>query len=108
MIIESYHIPVNFTDAGKIMGAFTIRNTVEAIIFTVPICVLTFISIPFDITSKIIGSLVLAVPIGGFALMGINDDSITTFIKTWIIYRRKIDTIIDSIDLLIIKVIFIK
>ena len=29
MSYETYHIPVNFTDAGKLFGVFEIRNAVE-------------------------------------------------------------------------------
>lgn len=89
MTIESYHIPANFTDAGKIMGAFAIRNTIEAVVLTVPLAFGTFVSLPFDITAKIIFMLVIAIPVGGFALIGINDDSLTIFLKTWLKYRKR-------------------
>lgn len=36
MNYEVYHIPSNFTDAGRIMGLFELRNLVEAVILTVP------------------------------------------------------------------------
>ena len=32
MNIETYYIPTNFTDAGRVMGLFEIRNMVEAIL----------------------------------------------------------------------------
>lgn len=88
MTVESYRVPANFTDAGKIMGTFTIRNTVEAVALTVPLAFGVFALLPFDLTAKIIVSLVLAVPMGGFALLGVNDDSLTVFIKTWLKYRK--------------------
>ena len=28
---ETYYIPTNFTDAGRVMGLFEIRNMVEAV-----------------------------------------------------------------------------
>ena len=31
MNYEVYHIPSNFTDAGRIMGLFELRNLVEAV-----------------------------------------------------------------------------
>ena len=30
MNYEVYHIPTNFTDAGRVMGLFELRNLVEA------------------------------------------------------------------------------
>lgn len=39
MNYEVYHIPSNFTDAGRIMGLFELRNLVEAVILTVPPCI---------------------------------------------------------------------
>ena len=42
MNYESYYIPTNFTDAGRIFGLFEIRNMVEAVILTLP--ALTFAS----------------------------------------------------------------
>lgn len=88
MTVESYHIPANFTDAGKIMGAFAIRNTIEAVALTIPLAFGTFVALPFDITVKIICTLVVAIPVGGFALLGISDDSLTIFLKTWLNYRK--------------------
>ena len=32
MPYETYHIPVNFTDAGRLFGMFEIRNAMEAIL----------------------------------------------------------------------------
>ena len=32
MNYEVYHIPTNFTDAGRVMGLFELRNLVEAVL----------------------------------------------------------------------------
>ena len=37
MSYETYHIPVNFTDAGKLFGVFEIRNAVETVLLCIPI-----------------------------------------------------------------------
>ena len=37
MNYEVYHIPTNFTDAGRIMGLFELRNLVEAVVLTIPV-----------------------------------------------------------------------
>ena len=34
---ETYHIPVNYTDAGKLFGLFEIRNVVEAVLIGLPV-----------------------------------------------------------------------
>ena len=36
MNYEVYHIPTNFTDAGRVMGLFELRNLVEAVLLTLP------------------------------------------------------------------------
>ena len=33
---ETYYIPTNFTDAGRVMGLFEIRNMVESILLAGP------------------------------------------------------------------------
>ena len=37
---ETYHIPVNYTDAGKLFGLFEIRNVVEAVLIGLPVLAL--------------------------------------------------------------------
>ena len=74
MNYEVYHIPSNFTDAGRIGGLFELRNLVEAVILTVPALYLCSAFPPFGLTAKIIVTLVVVVPVGGFGLIGINDD----------------------------------
>lgn len=54
MNYEVYHIPSNFTDAGRIMGLFELRNLVEAVILTVPALYLCIAFLPFGLTAKII------------------------------------------------------
>lgn len=83
MNYESYHIPANFTDAGKLMGMFPIRNTIEALLFSIPVIYLCLVFLPFEITTKIIVTMVFVIPTGGFALVGINDDCLTRFLAAW-------------------------
>lgn len=37
MNYDVYHIPVNFTDAGRLFGLFEIRNAIETVLLTVPV-----------------------------------------------------------------------
>lgn len=89
MNYEIYHIPTNFTDAGRVMGLFEIRNLVETIILTLPILYLCIAFLPFALTTKIIVTLILVVPLAGFGLIGINDDCMTRWVSCWWRWRRK-------------------
>ena len=84
-----YYIPPNFTDAGKLAGLFPIRNVIEAVILSAPILFLCFSILPFDLTTKIIVSMVIGVPVGGFALIGVQDDCLSRFLAVWWRWRKK-------------------
>ena len=81
--MNEFYIPTNFEDSGKLMGLFNIRNVIEAGILSLPFIYLIFKLIPVGLTWKIILSAVFAIPIGGFALLGINDDPLTVFVGSW-------------------------
>ncbi|MBO5020305.1 MAG: hypothetical protein IKB93_17595 [Clostridia bacterium] len=81
--MTEFFIPTNFEDSGKLMGIFNMRNVIEAGILSLPFVFLTFKLVPVSLTWKIILSAVFAIPIGGFALIGINDDPLTVFVKNW-------------------------
>lgn len=88
MNYEVYHIPTNFTDAGRVMGLFELRNLVEAVVLTLPVLYLCIAFLPFALTTKIIVTLTIIVPVGGFGLIGINDDSMTRWFGNWWKWRR--------------------
>ncbi len=88
MNYETYHIPANFTDAGRVMGLFELRNLVEAVILTVPVLYLCIVLLPLSLTPKIVVTLVIIVPLGGFGLVGINDDSLTRWLGCWWRWRK--------------------
>lgn len=54
------------------MGLFELRNLVEAVILTVPALYLCIAFLPFGLTAKIIVTLVVVVPVGGFGLSQIE------------------------------------
>jgi len=90
MNYQTYFIPANYTDAGKILGVFEIRNLVEAVILGVPLLFACFLLLPFGVMARIIIALVIFVPVAGFALIGINDDSLTRYLKMlWNWKKRK-------------------
>ena len=87
MSYETYHIPVNFTDAGKLFGVFEIRNAVETVLLCIPILFLCLALLPLTLMPKIIVTMTILVPVGGFALIGIGGDSLTRWLKAWINWR---------------------
>ena len=86
---EIYYIPVNFTDAGRVMGMFELRNLVEAVILTLPVLYFCLVLLPFELTTKITVTLIAVVPLGGFGLLGIKDDSLTRWVGSWWRWRKK-------------------
>ena len=84
----TYHIPANFTDAGRLFGLFPIRNAVEAAVMAVPTLFLCIRLLPFALTANIIITLVLVVPTAGFALIGLGDDCLTRFVSMWWRWRQ--------------------
>ena len=89
MNYEVYHIPTNFTDAGRVMGLFELRNLVEAVILTIPALYLCKACLPLSLTAKVVITMVIVVPLGGFGLIGINDDSMTRWLGCWWRWRKK-------------------
>ena len=89
MNYEYYFIPTNFTDAGRVFGLFEMRNLVEAVILTVPVIYLCFVLLPFRLTAKLIVTLTVAVPVGGFGLIGIGGDCLSRWLKSWWVWRRQ-------------------
>ena len=89
MNYEVYHIPTNFTDAGRVMGLFELRNLVEAVVLTIPVLYLCIAFLPFALSPKIMVTLVVVVPVGGFGLIGVNDDSMTRWLGCWWRWRKR-------------------
>jgi hypothetical protein len=89
MTRETYYIPNNFTDAGRAFGVFEIRNLIEAVVLTLPVLYLCVTFLPLSLTPKIVVTLSVIVPVGGFGLLGINDDSLTRWLKSWLQWRSQ-------------------
>ncbi len=82
-------IPTNYTDAGKLLGMFEIRNVVECAVLCIPLTLLCILLSPFGLTGTIILILVLDITVGGFALIGIQDYSLLTFLRIYKRYKDK-------------------
>lgn len=87
----AYHIPANFSDAGRVLGLFDLRNLLEMLVLAVPtlgLCVLFAKLTAFTMTTKLMVSMVLLVPVCGFALMGLHDESLFRFCAAYLHWRR--------------------
>ncbi|MCM1148860.1 MAG: hypothetical protein NC319_02070 [Butyricicoccus sp.] len=51
---EAYHIPSNFTDAGRVLGLFEIRNVIETVLLAVSVMYLCIALLPLSLMPKII------------------------------------------------------
>lgn len=82
------YIPTNYTDAGKLLGMFEIRNVVECFILCVPLTLLAILFSPFGLSGTIILVTVLDISIGGFAIIGVQDYSLFTFLRIYNRYKK--------------------
>ena len=84
-----YYIPANYTDAGRLFGLFEIRNAIEAVVLGLPLLAACVAWLPLGLTWNIIVTLFLLVPVVGFALIGLKDDSLTRCLRAWWTWRRR-------------------
>ena len=52
MNYDVYHIPVNFTDAGRLFGLFEIRNAIETVLLTVPVLFACIAWLPLELDAQ--------------------------------------------------------
>ena len=96
---DTYFIPANFTDAGRVLGMFELRNCIEAVILAAPtlgICMLIAHQLVVSLTIKLIISLCLLVPVCGFALIGIRDDSLSRYLSVYFRWLRHRQIILNK------------
>lgn len=89
MTYEMYFIPANFTDAGRILGLFEIRNVIESVVLGAPLLYFCLYFLAFEMTTNIIIALTVFVPVAGFALIGVSDDSLSRYITAWWVWHKK-------------------
>ena len=77
---DVYRIPENYVDTGTVMGGmFQLRNVIEAGAIAA-VCILPLFKVSISLTAKIIVACVTALPLGLLALIGINGESLSSFI----------------------------
>lgn len=85
---NEYVIPTNYTDAGKVLGTFEIRNVIEAFLLCIPLALFLLKISPFGLTGTVILVSVPCFTIGGFAIVGIEDNSFFTFIRIFNSFKK--------------------
>lgn len=90
---DTYTIPPNFIEGGTLFGGmFKIRNVIEAGIIAFAVGMPVF-SIDISLTARIIILCLTALPLGLFALMGVNGEPLSAYIISffkWLGNRRVI------------------
>jgi len=72
-----YHIPANYTDAGKLFGGMLeVRNTVEAVTLVLLLGYPELMWMHVAVTTKVVIMVITLLPLGVAALMGIGGDSL--------------------------------
>ena len=78
---NSYVIPENYTDSGKILGGIlSLRNLIEAVVLIVGFGFIELKLIPMQETVRIIVMIVTLLPLGLLALTGIDGDSLLQYL----------------------------
>lgn len=78
---NSYVIPANYTDSGKILGGIlSLRNLIEAVVLIVGFGFIELKLIPMQETVRIIVMIVTLLPLGLLALTGIDGYSLLQYL----------------------------
>ncbi len=91
---NTYAIPANYTDSGKLLGGMLeVRNTIEALVAVGLIGYPEIAWLQVETTIKIVIVVVTLIPIGVVALMGIGGDSLFQYLCHIVMFylaRRKL------------------
>ncbi len=85
---DIYIIPPNFIDTGTVFGGtIKLRNAAEALILSLLIGFPVF-HIPVTLTTKIIIACLTVLPAALFAIIGINGESLSSFVINFFVYLK--------------------
>lgn len=85
---DIYVIPPNFIETGTIFGGtIRFRNAMEALVIALVIGIPVF-KLPVTLTTKIIIACLTVLPIGLFAIIGINGESLSSFVINFFVYLK--------------------
>lgn len=89
---DIYYIPPNFLTSGRLFGGMIrVRNAIEACVLVL-LTGLPIIRMPLSLTARIILLCLIPLPLGIFAVIGFDGDSLTEFALNWIkwLFNRRI------------------
>lgn len=92
---DIYYIPPNFLTSGRLFGGMIrVRNAIEACVLVL-LTGLPIIRLPLSLTARIILLCLIPLPLGIFAVIGFDGDSLTEFALNWIkwLFNRRISSI---------------
>ena len=78
---ETYIIPHNYTDNGKILGLIEKESLITAAVWCIPMTYITFKFSPLSFDYNIFIFMFLVVPPTIFALVGIGSETLVDFVK---------------------------
>ena len=85
---DIYIIPPNFIDTGTVFGGtIKLRNAAEALAASLLIGLPVF-HLPVTLTTKIIIACLTVLPAALFAIIGINGESLTSFVINFFVYLK--------------------
>ena len=85
---DTYVIPPNFIDTGTVFGGtIKLRNAAEALILSLLIGLPVY-HIPATLTTKIIVACLTVLPAALFAVIGINGESLSSFVINFFVYLK--------------------
>lgn len=94
---DIFLIPPNFIESGTIMGGtIRIHNAIEALIITLALGIPEFY-LPITLTTRIIIACITVLPLTLFAIIGINGESLSSFILNYFVFLRK-KRVIGAVD----------
>jgi hypothetical protein len=89
---DVYYIPPNFLTTGRLFGGMLrIRNAIEAGILVLGTGIPIF-KLPLSLTARIIILCLITLPLGIFAIVGLDGDSLSEFVINWFkwLFNRRI------------------
>jgi conjugal transfer ATP-binding protein TraC len=96
---EVYYIPPNFLTSGRLFGGtIRARNAIEACVLVLATAIPLW-KLPLGLTTRVILMCLLPLPLGIFAIVGIEGDSLSEFAINWLrwLVNRRILFRSDSI-----------
>lgn len=81
---DIYYIPGNFLTSGRLFGGMIrVRNAIEACVLVL-LTGLPIFNLGISLTARVIILMLIPLPLGVFAVVGIEGDSLSEFVLNWI------------------------